>query len=515
VRYESITAARFGRLEAAVVPLTAMVAAVLSLSLATFNPLLVLGAGAACVLGAVLLASIDAATMLAVFVLYSNAAVIFQLHPWYPALVAMSAVLLTIPAFRYLFLRMQPARTDTVFLLMLALLASMLVSCFVAKDTGIALANVGQYAVEGLALYWLLINVIRSGATLMRALWVTVLTAALLATLSAYQAASGAYTQQFGGLAQRQLRHTLVDPAADPDASLPPATPKPNDAVVDVADRAAGPIGDPNRYAQILLMAAPFAVFLAFRARTAVARLIARLATLAILCGVFLTYSRGAFLTIALLGCLLVVWRYVRPSVAVLGALLVAVTVVAAAPTYVARMATILNAQDLGTSDGNGVPDAAIRGRATEMFAALAVFVDHPLIGVGPGQYVPFYSQSYQLIEELKFRSLARPREPHSLFIAMAAETGLLGLGIFIAIFAVLLRRLLRTRRYWLTRDPNRAHLTTAFVFGVLAYLGTGVFLHLAYERYFWYLLGVTGAVLRLLRDDAIAFEAQCLQGSR
>ena len=37
----------------------------------------------------------------------------------------------------------------------------------------------------------------------------------------------------------------------------------------------------------------------------------------------------------------------------------------------------------------------------------------------------------------------------------------------------------------------------------IVVYLGCGLFLHLAYERYFWFLLGTAGAALQLMRQEA------------
>jgi O-antigen ligase len=136
------------------------------------------------------------------------------------------------------------------------------------------------------------------------------------------------------------------------------------------------------------------------------------------------------------------------------------------------------------------------------MLAGLWVFADHPLIGVGPGQYMPFYSESYQQRSEIKFRQLSEPRESHNLFVSIAAETGVAGLAVFLAIFASLIVRLNRARRYWFGRDSELANLAVACQFSLFAYLGTGVFLHLAYERYQALLLGVAGASLQVMHVE-------------
>jgi O-antigen ligase len=136
------------------------------------------------------------------------------------------------------------------------------------------------------------------------------------------------------------------------------------------------------------------------------------------------------------------------------------------------------------------------------VLSALWVFADHPFLGVGPGQYTPFYSESYQQRSEIKFRQLSQPREAHNLFVSIAAETGVVGLLIFLSIFASIIVRLTRARRYWLGRDPELPYLAVACLFSVLAYLGTGVFLHMAYERYQALLLGMVGAALQIMHME-------------
>ena len=68
------------------------------------------------------------------------------------------------------------------------------------------------------------------------------------------------------------------------------------------------------------------------------------------------------------------------------------------------------------------------------------------------------------------------------------------GLTLFLGIVYVVLRDLVRARRRWLTTRPDVANLATGFALAIVAYLATGLFLHLAFERYFWLLIGLAAA---------------------
>jgi O-antigen ligase len=133
------------------------------------------------------------------------------------------------------------------------------------------------------------------------------------------------------------------------------------------------------------------------------------------------------------------------------------------------------------------------------MLAALAAYTDHAVLGVGPGQYLPYYSVEYQGKPEISIRELAEPRRAHSLYLEIAAETGTIGLLVFLAIPLLLLRDLGRIRRALSKRRPDLARLAAAFTLSIVAYLGTGAFLHLSYERYYWFMIGLASAAVGVL----------------
>jgi hypothetical protein len=73
-------------------------------------------------------------------------------------------------------------------------------------------------------------------------------------------------------------------------------------------------------------------------------------------------------------------------------------------------------------------------------------------------------------------------------------------LAAFLLIVGLPMRELWRRRRQWLTADGEAADLATALCLSLVAYLCTGIFLHLSYQLYYWFLLAVTGAALQILR---------------
>jgi O-antigen ligase len=147
-------------------------------------------------------------------------------------------------------------------------------------------------------------------------------------------------------------------------------------------------------------------------------------------------------------------------------------------------------------------PDTSLRGRATEMLAALRVFLAHPVLGVGPGQYKPFYAEKYQSDPQFAFKHIPEARGAHNLYLQMAAETGIIGLAVFMAIVLLILHRLWQVRCHWVHRDPESANLATALFLGLMAYLVHSMFAHLAYERYFFLFLALAGAAVQICRAE-------------
>jgi O-antigen ligase len=171
-----------------------------------------------------------------------------------------------------------------------------------------------------------------------------------------------------------------------------------------------------------------------------------------------------------------------------------------ALPQYWKRLETIgASAQVFDssgeTSAGQAEADGAVRRRVTEMLAAVRVFLDHPVVGVGPGLFKS-YAEEYG--NEGGLRRIEGGRRAHSLYLEIAAETGVFGLALFLAAIAATLAGLAAARRVCRVSDPELAELATAYLLALVCYLSTGIFLHLAYMRYFYLVLALGGAVAQV-----------------
>ncbi len=472
------------------------VAAALSLCGATgillirLEPLFVIGAVTLAVATILMFRWPELGTLLGFLALYTNAPAVAVHFHGSPNAVAVSFLpLFGVPLFYYILYRREKLILDRTFRLMLALLLATTVSACFSKGLGIALEWILTFAVEGLVLYFLITNVVRTLPTLKRVVAVLLIASAFLGGLSLLQEFGHSYSNQFGGLAQKNLEFVKGE------EEFRSAQEK-----VRLANRAEGPLGDANRYAQILIVLAPLGLVAFFGARSLPSQLAWALVLMLILAGIFLSYSRGGFVALALLGVLCGAMGLLPPRSMAAAFVLILLLAPLAAPDYLGRIMSLSTAKNLTSRENAGQADGAIRGRATEMLAAANVFTDHPLIGVGPGQYAPFYSIDYQSNPDIAFRHIPQTRRAHSLYLELAAETGLVGLGIFLFMVGGLMRQLWQFRSRFRDQFPELEMLAAGVFLGLTGYMATAVFLHLSFQRYFWLLLGLAAVTVRILR---------------
>lgn len=426
----------------------------------------------------------DLATYLAVFIIYSNAAVVAVRFHGLPFVVAAGVpLLLGVPLLYYLLLRRQELVITPVTLLALVFLLVELLGTLFSKYVDVAAANVLTFFSEGFAIYVLLTNVIRRPQTLRGVLWAVLLAGILLAAFPIFQYATGTYDNNYGGFAQADGAGVTTG----------------QDLFGDVRQlRVAGAIGEKNFYAQMMLMIVPIGVMQASAEKSWPLRLLALLSAGLSAAAVALTFSRGAAVGFVVMLVVAVFMRAVSTRQFSM-IVLVAAVLLMLFPVYATRVTSVLSITSFLQDDTEVDVDRAIEGRLTEMLVAGLIFADHPWVGVGPGVY-KYYSRAYS--NDVGLLQLTGTREAHSLYLALAADTGLPGLLAFLAIVAIAIYDLGRVRKQFRHTNPAFANMSSGVLLGLVSYLTTGIFLHMAYERYFWLMLGIAVAAANIARTS-------------
>ncbi len=436
-------------------------------------------------------------TLLVIAAFYSNAvAIAIQLHGVPFVAGAVVPLFLLLPLSHYLIIERQKLLFHPLLVPIVLFYGVQLVSVIFAQDVDTAARNLFQDFLEGLVLFFLITNVVRTPATLRRTIWTLLLVGALIGLLGFYQILTGTYSNNYGGFAQ--VSNAAFETG---QTTLLGAVEQP---------RLAGSVGEQNRHAQVMLMLVPLGIFLAMGTRSFALRIGALAMTVLVALGVATTFSRGAALAFVAMALIMAVLRYVSLRHLVVAILVTGLVMGVALPQYSVRVLKLQGiiglVRDEGTTQAQ--PDSALQNRAVEMMAAALVFADHPLVGVGPGMFKYYYAEY-----AVKAGGSVEPgltRQAHNLYLGIAADTGLLGLILFFAVVVMLFRSLARTRRRLLDKDPAMANLAAGFILALVVYLVTGIGLHFAYVRFFWIIVALAAVTTSL--GDQLAEEAEASQ---
>jgi putative inorganic carbon (HCO3(-)) transporter len=428
---------------------------------------------------AILLALPSLATAVFVVLLYTNGPSIAANLHGVPYLVAAGFVgLLCIPVFREIVHR-RPLIVHPVVGFIALYVLVLLASTLHAADFDVALESTTAHITDGALVVFLLTNAIRSRRDLRWATLALLASAIAICALVAHQWLVQSYEHDYWGFAQ-------IKDAVEIGAGR-------------FVPRSGGPIGEVNRWGQVLTMTLPLMLYAAIAERRL--KWIALAGAALVMLALILTFSRGALIAVVALGLIAIPilrirFRYALPAMAI-----AFVVVISIAPAYFERIGSVSSATEEITQ-GEEASDTSILGRLTLNIAAAQVFVENPIVGVGPEN---FPVVSLERLNELGLQHFTIPYRTHSLYLQVAAETGILGLAAFGSLLGYLFVQLWRVRRTAIMRHAAAdAQLAAAYFFSLAAYAVSGLFLHMAYDRYFWLFVGLASVAITVLRHEPV-----------
>ncbi|GAY14663.1 O-antigen ligase [Mycobacterium sp. shizuoka-1] len=278
--------------------------------------------------------------------------------------------------------------------------------------------------------------------------------------------------------------------------------------------RYGGPLPDSNFWGRHLIMGLPLAAALltkSLRASNKVAAAAVALSIVALLVGIYLTQSRGTFVSA---GIAMAVWFLASErSVRRWGlASVPAVMALFFAPGVGDRLQDMV--QQLSQGDANGHIDPSLLGRLAAQEQAAMMWEQRPYFGFGPGTFAG---------EVINFagRVATAVREPnleaHNIYLSLLAESGAFGLAgwclMVLGFVMILVMRIIAQ-----PRSPDRI-LVAALAAAIIGWSFSSAGLHLAYFRTFAVVLAAVAAVApawpvapaiirRFVRDVGIWFLA-------
>jgi hypothetical protein len=115
----------------------------------------------------------------------------------------------------------------------------MILGSVFSRDINLAIPSLINYIAEGLGLYFLLINTIRTPTLLKQVVWSLLIGGALIGALSLFQQVTETWDNNYWGFAQVTGRGFTTEETIQGTVTQP---------------RVSGPIGEKNRFAQVMLM---------------------------------------------------------------------------------------------------------------------------------------------------------------------------------------------------------------------------------------------------------------------
>jgi putative inorganic carbon (HCO3(-)) transporter len=360
---------------------------------------------------------------------------------------------------------------------------AMVLSYLAAADKDRALSAIEDFAKNIIIIYTVLFS-LREWGTWKQAIRVVVLTTAFLCSLGVYQLITGNYSQNMFGLAVASTEGVFDDDEGG-------------------TTRLAGPVRDPNMWSEIIVAVIPLVLFRIINDTGLKDKLFGSAILSMLLIVLLNTYSRGAYLALMVVGALtfIVYVRRINPLVA-FGAFGAVILMIPLLPSsYIARFDSLSFLTPSSEGESGIYEDGSLQGRSSVMLSALAMFADHPLIGVGAGNFQNNYPKYSQIVGiEFEYGE----RDPHSLYTQIMAETGLLGLIFFIGAMVSLLGGLSKSIKS-IDRFPSFKSYVPWLIslqVSIVGYLVAAIFLHNAYIRYFWVLVALAITAIQLIDEQ-------------
>lgn len=350
---------------------------------------------------------------------------------------------------------------------MLALGGVWLASYFVAQDGSASVEQIVEFS-KNFVILLVVVYSLNSQSSWKQVIWLIILSTTFLAALGAFQVITGNYDQTFWQLA-----------VVTPDVTQM---------------RLSGSVGDPNFHGQILAAVLPLAIYRVLDDKNPMLKVVAVGAVLLLVFAIVNTYSRGAFLAMMVTLVLIAIERRIKISLIILVLIITGVIIQFLPAGYTQRLETL----SIFTSDETTIhSEGSFRGRTSEMLSAQSMFADHPLLGVGVGNYEINY-QDYA--GRLGLEQRTENRQAHSLYLEVAAETGIFGILTFAGLFTVLLVGLTQARRHVqrLNQDTDWATWLMSLQMAITSYLMSSIFLHGDFIRFLFFLVALGAAAIHL-----------------
>ena len=365
--------------------------------------------------------------------------------------------------------------SDPILWLLVIYLVYVYLGIWYAYRESVVLVRVSDFA-KDVIIAIAIANYLLSPQSFRGAIWIMIVIGGLLGTITVYQELTQTYSDNYWALAKVKIAQIVEG--------------------MDDRPRASGPLGDPNFYGQQLVTFMPLAIWAVLNAKSWGSRALAGWALIGIIAGIGLSYSRGAYL--AMIVAVVMFFYYVGFNPKYLAFILpAAIIAFSVAPDDLKARFNTLSMLVPADEEDPAPQETSFDGRTVEMQMAVYMFLDHPFFGVAADNYKALY-QVYLVQTAAGAAHGADERNAHSYYLEVAAEHGLIGLGIVLAMMWIANKRFAAAgKNYLAAGDRRTSDLLIALRSSYVSYLFSAIFLHGAFPRFLWLYMAMAVAVYK------------------
>jgi putative inorganic carbon (HCO3(-)) transporter len=261
-----------------------------------------------------------------------------------------------------------------------------------------------------------------------------------------------------------------------------------------------GTLADPNEYALILLMTLPYWWLVARNSKAPkLMRVISIIAAIPILVAFFRAGSRAGLVTLAgLVAAIFFRARLTQKVVLVLTVTVVLAVAWLTLPGFLRARYFTWFSSDAGTQESLSADIESSKARQYFLMQSLKLTLQHPLLGVGPGQ---FAGTNWEVSKAAGVHIGAQPT--HNTYTEVSSETGIPGLMLFVGTLVVCFRSTLRIAKLSANKPSLKpiSNAAACILVSLTAFVIGAFFLSLTYSALVTAALGL-GAALRNVAEE-------------
>jgi putative inorganic carbon (hco3(-)) transporter len=252
-----------------------------------------------------------------------------------------------------------------------------------------------------------------------------------------------------------------------------------------------GMYGNSNDFALLIDISVPLCLAFALTTRRSLAKLMWTVGILAMIYAVFLTASRGGAMALCVAG-LVCLWQLGVKGRRFYLFLVVPIVIMVVWLYSGNTLRQRFGQTSVDPANNNSRTEASesAEGRKELFFKSLKVTAEHPLFGIGSGNFA-VVSGNWHVT--------------HNSYTQMSAEGGIPAFCLYIFIFWRAIANLREVKKYRKSGKSSRL-FAMALEASLAAYLVGSFFDSLTYQLFPYYLIAYAGALRRIVQQDVIAY---------